>query len=77
MGYKFTHNTLAAGAQPLQTLLGELKRSPRLLAYLRGPLRGGGRGRERREGGRGGERKEQGKGAEGRKGKGQGRERRK
>jgi len=52
LGSKFTQNALAAGA-PHRTPLGELKRSPRALADLRGPLRGRGKGREEKEGGEG------------------------
>jgi len=50
-----------------RTPLGELKGSPKPLAYLRGPLRGRGKGRERRERGegRGRKRKEGGKGERG------------
>jgi len=78
LGSKFTQNALAAEAPP-RTPLGELKRSPDLLADFRGPLRGRGKGREGKEaqGGEGrgnrgiGEGKRRGKGSEeGREGKG-------
>ena len=71
LGSKFTQNALAAEAPP-RTPLGELKRSPDLLANFRGPLRGRGKGREGKEGGGG-----KGKGKrEGREGKRGGRGRR-
>jgi len=46
LGSKFTQNALAAGAKAL----------PRPLADFRGPLRGRGKGKERKEGGGKGER---------------------
>ena len=65
LGSKFTQNALAAGASPRTPLRELLKRSPRPLADFRGPLRGRGREKERKEGKRGiGEGKEGGKGRE-------------
>ena len=64
---KFTKYRLAAGLRP--DPLGELKRSPRPLATIRGPTSKG-RGREGR-GGEGGARGREGKGEE-REGRGQG-----
>jgi len=55
LGSKFTQKALAAGAPP-RTPLGELKRSPRPLADVRGPLYGRGKGKEGKEGGGKGER---------------------
>jgi len=50
LGSNFTQNALAAGAL-LRTPLGELNRFPRLLTDFRGPLRGRGKGEEKKEGG--------------------------